>query len=76
MERHCLLDNAPLTRLALRAHMLLYDIQAFNYNLANLWHCPRNSAFFPSILATDDQNGVTLFDVHLIRKMEGLLYFL
>src|SRR5271165_3172891 len=68
MDRHRFLDDAALPRLALRTHMLLYNIQAFNNHLASLWQCPRNSPFLPTILAGEYQDGVTLLDIHFIGK--------
>jgi hypothetical protein len=75
VDRHGLVDHASLTRLALRTHMLLDNIQTFNDHLVNLWHGPRNRSSLSPILTRNDQDGVTLLDIHL-GQVERLLLFL
>jgi hypothetical protein len=75
LDRHSLLDHASLPSLALRANMFFDNIEALNNNLADLWHRPRNHSFLPFVLASDNQNGITLFDIHL-GKVERLFLFL
>src|SRR5690242_24758 len=66
MDRHRLLDNATLACLALRFHMLLHHIQAFNNYLACLWECPRYSPFLSLVLTSQNDDGVALLNIHFI----------
>src|SRR6266567_2747244 len=75
MNRHCLLNHASLAGLALRAYMLLNHIQAFNNNLVELWHSPRDCSLLSLILTCDNQDGITLLDIHL-GEVERLFLFL
>src|SRR5437588_7936089 len=75
VDWHGLVNHASLTGLTLRAHMLLDNIQAFNDDLVNLWHGPRYRSLLPPVLTCNDQDGVSLLDIHL-GKMEWLLLFL
>src|SRR5437763_3964322 len=55
--------------------MLFSDVEALNNDFVDLWQRPRNRSSLPPILAGDNQDGITLFDVHL-GKVERLLLFL
>jgi hypothetical protein len=75
VDWHRLLDNAPLTGLALRTYMLFDNIESFNDDIIVLWHSPRNRTLIPSILACDNQNGITLLDLHF-GEVKRLFLFL
>src|SRR6266568_6107825 len=55
--------------------MLLCDIQAFNNHLVDLWQRPRNDPLLSSILACDNQDGITFLDIHF-GKVKRLFLFL
>jgi hypothetical protein len=76
VKGHGFLDNASLARLPLRADVLLHDISALNNYFADLRERPRNRPLLTFILACDNQNGVTLFDIHLVGEVERPFLFL
>src|SRR5690242_6135587 len=74
MDWHCFINYASLPSLALRTHVFLCNIQALNNDFADLWHCPRNHPLLPSILSCDDQDGITLLDIHFGKVQRFLLF--
>src|SRR5579872_2359254 len=75
LQRHGLFDHATLAGLAPGANMFFDDVQALNNHFVVLWHCPRDRSLLPSILPGDNQDGITLLDIHL-GKMQRFLLFL
>jgi hypothetical protein len=75
VKRHSFLDDATLARLALWTDVFLNDVAPLNNDFADLRERTRNRSFLALILAGDDQNGITLFDIHL-GEVERLFFFL
>src|SRR5207249_2544204 len=75
MDGHSFLDDASLASLALGADMLFRDVQAFDDYLADLWQCPRNGPLLAPILTSNDQDGITLLNIHF-GEVEGFFLFL
>ena len=73
--RHCLFDHAALAVCPCGRTCFFDNVQALNNNFVDLWHCPRDRPLLPFILTCDNQDGVTLLDIHL-GEMQRLFLFL